>query len=273
MARPPIWQLIRDAVKPLDREFTYAEVKQLLWAQYPDLNEATINCQMIICSVNMQSRVHYPENKKPRMATGQYDFLFNTGRGKAVWYDPAKQGQWEITLDAEGALCVRKVDSVDDDADVHASLATSEGGEDTNSVFALESHLRDYLAKNLPTLPGHTAPLQLYVDAGGRDGVEYQTDVGPIDLLAIDSEQNFVVLELKLRDGPDRALGQILRYMGWVKTHKANGKNVNGIILASQITEKLKYAATQVPQVGLMEYRLAMTLKPVALDAAKQDAP
>lgn len=265
MARPPIWQLLRDAVEPLGREATYAEIKKILWTQHPELNEATINCQLIICSVNAPSRVHYPENKKPRMATSQYDFLYTTGRGRVVWYDPAKQGQWEIARDDEGNLWVRQVESASDDAAPSQPSAT-QAADDSYGVFALESHLRDYLAKNLPTLPGHTAPLQLYVDRDGRDGVEYQTDVGPIDLLAVDANQNFVVLELKLRDGPDKALGQILRYMGWVKTHKSGDKTVSGVILASQITEKLKYAATQVPHVGLMEYRLAMSLKPVALE-------
>jgi hypothetical protein len=266
MTRPPIWQLIRDAVEPLGREVSYAEVKKILWTQYPDLNEATINCQLIICSVNAPSRVHYPENKKPRRATGQYDFLFNTGRGRVVWYDPAKYGLWEIALNDEGALCVRQVESATDELAAAPIAPTGSSADEGDGVFALESHLRDYLAKNLPTLPGHSAPLQLYVDAEGRDGVEYQTDVGPIDLLALDSEKNFVVLELKLRDGPDKALGQILRYMGWIKNHRAGDKNVSGVILASQITKKLKYAATQVPHVGLMEYRLAMTLKPVALE-------
>lgn len=268
MARPPIWQLIKEAVEPLGREFTYAEVKKLLWQRHPDLNEATINCQMIICSVNMPSRAHYPENKKPRLATSQYDFLFNTGRGRAIWYDPAKQGHWEITKDDDGALCVRQIQSASDEHEADPAGADATEADSAYGVFALESHLRDYLAKNLPTLPGHAAPLRLYVDTDGRDGVEYQTDVGPIDLLAIDSDQNFVVLELKLRDGPDKALGQILRYMGWVKAHKASDKKVSGLILASQITDKLKYAATQVPHVGLMEYRLAMTLKPVALGVA-----
>ncbi|KLU27777.1 hypothetical protein EOS_02665 [Caballeronia mineralivorans PML1(12)] len=56
--RPPIWQLIRDAIAPLGREVTYPEVKQFLWAQYPDLKSETINCQLIICSVNAPSRVH-----------------------------------------------------------------------------------------------------------------------------------------------------------------------------------------------------------------------
>jgi RecB family endonuclease NucS len=58
--------------------------------------------------------------------------------------------------------------------------------------------------------------LSLYQDETGRDGIENRTDVGPIDILAVDTEGNFVVFELKLSRGPDYAMGQIARYMGWV---------------------------------------------------------
>ncbi|CAN0626703.1 protein of unknown function [Burkholderia multivorans] len=94
--RLPIWQLIRDAVKPLGRETSNAEIKQLLAQDHPDLNEGTVNCQISICTVNRVGRVGYPENKKPRLANGRYDFLFATGRGKVVWYDPDKHGLWTI---------------------------------------------------------------------------------------------------------------------------------------------------------------------------------
>ena len=59
------------------------------------------------------------------------------------------------------------------------------------------------------------------------------------------------------------ALGQILRYMGWVQKHLANGKQVQGIVLASEISEKLKYAATQVTNVELMEYELSLKFSSV----------
>ena len=130
-------------------------------------------------------------------------------------------------------------------------------------MFALEAHLRDYLAKSLPRLPGDDVPLTLY-RADDRDGVEFQTDVGPIDILAT-GNGDFYVLELKLGRGPDVALGQVLRYMGWVKEHLAGEKNVFGVIVASDIGKKLRYAATQVPNVRLMEYDLKVDLRPVRL--------
>lgn len=113
------------------------------------------------------------------------------------------------------------------------------------------------------SFPGHTVPLTLY-RTDDRDGVEFQTDIGPIDIFATNNG-DFYVLELKLGRGPDATLGQILRYMGWVKEHLANEKKVYGIIVASDIGQKLRYAATQVLNVRLMEYNLKVDLQPVAL--------
>lgn len=257
--RPPIWQLIRSAVENLGGELTYSAIKQHVWATYPDVNSSTMTCTIILCSVNHPSRIHYPENKHSRVCTGQYDFLFNTGRGKVVSYDPEKHGQWEIADSGQG-LKVRVVQEATTDADI-AQDAGDEGG----GSFALEAHLRDYLAKNLPTFDD-CGQLQLFVNGDGRDGIEFQTDVGPIDILAISPSGDFFVFELKLGRGPDAALGQILRYMGWVNKHLCDGKKVLGVVVASDITKKLKYAATQVPNVRLMEYELRVKLNPRALD-------
>ncbi|MGF6533269.1 hypothetical protein P3T20_004069 [Paraburkholderia sp. GAS206C] len=261
--RPPIWELLKDAVQHLGGECTYAAIKQHLWAQYPDLNPATITCQLISCSVNHASRIHYHDNKEPRLSVGETDFLYNTGRGKVVWYESDKHGMWEIVRASDGTLSVQQSQAGDYGIDVGTDIV--ELADDAYGAFALEAHLRDYLAKNLPTMPGQNAPLKLYTSEG-RDGVEYQTDdVGPIDILAVAPNGDFYVLELKLGRGPDAALGQILRYMGWVQEHLAQGKPVYGVIVASEISKKLKYATTQTPNVRLMEYQLAVTLKPVSL--------
>lgn len=81
-----------------------------------------------------------------------------------------------------------------------------EANTETYSVFALEAHLCDYLTKSLPRLPGEDVSLTLY-RADDHDGVESQTDVGPIVILAA-GNGDFYVLELKLGHGPDAALGQ-----------------------------------------------------------------
>ncbi|SDG95122.1 hypothetical protein SAMN05216466_106161 [Paraburkholderia phenazinium] len=267
-SRPPIWQLIRDAVSPLGRETSNVEIKQLLLRAYPDLNAATIACQIAICTVNRVGRVGYPENKKPRLANGRYDFLFATGRGKVTWYDPAKHGVWAIEQTPEGLAVRRTDDETGEDVDSPPEVDAVEPVDDGfgGGAFALESHLRDYLARNPPGTTTHGA-LSLFVDADGRDGVEYQTDCGPADLVFLDRDGNFVVFELKLGRGPDAALGQVQRYMGWIEHHLAQGKTVSGVIVANAISEKLKYAGKVAPRVQLMEYKLAVTLAPVALQA------
>jgi len=258
MSRPPIWQLIRDAMQYFNREVTYSELKQHLWAQYPGLNNSTLTCQIIICSVNHLSRVHYPENKKPRLCTGQYDFLYNTGRGRVTPYDVEKHGLWEIHESADGSLSVRIAQEPVPDLGGGSLVPDEQSG-----TFALESHLRDYLARNLTNNADFGTGLTVYTSGEGVDGVEFQTDVGPIDILAISPNGDFHVFELKLGRGPDAALGQILRYMGWVDQHLANGKKVFGVILASEISEKLRYAVTQVPSVRLMEYELRFAVRAI----------
>ncbi len=256
MSRPPIWQLVRQAIDHFGREVSYAELKQFVWDQYPDVKDSTLSCQIIICAVNHPSRIHYPENRRPRLCTSQYDFLFHTGRGRVAPFDPARHGQWEIVKKDDGALTVRLVDDAINPPDEETDRGDRAG------LFALESHLRDYLARNLSTVTD-CGPLTLYESADGREGVEFQTDVGPIDLLAVNEQGEFFVFELKLGRGPDAALGQILRYMGWVSEHLANGKPVRGVIVAADISKKLCYAVTQTPQVSLMEYELRCVVKPV----------
>jgi hypothetical protein len=81
--------------------------------------------------------------------------------------------------------------------------------------FALEAHLRDFLARNLDRIePG----LRLYT-SDDRTGIEFPVDGGRIDLFAVDRTGKFVVIELKLSQGRNKTLGQLLYYMGWVDQH------------------------------------------------------
>ena len=77
--KPYVWQMIKEAVESLGGKATYSEIKDYIWEKYGKVNESTINCQIIVCTVNHPSRIHYPENKKPRVANSRYDFLFSTG--------------------------------------------------------------------------------------------------------------------------------------------------------------------------------------------------
>ncbi|MGA9070737.1 MAG: endonuclease NucS domain-containing protein [Terracidiphilus sp.] len=127
--------------------------------------------------------------------------------------------------------------------------------------FSLEKHLQQFIAGNLPSLLIAGKCLRLYRDSANQVGVEYPTATGPVDILAVDDVGNFYVLELKLSHGPDKAMGQLTRYMGWVRQHLANGREVYGVIVAKNMSERLRYAALAVPGVTLLEYEVRFKLK------------
>jgi hypothetical protein len=203
---------------------------------YPGTNTATIQAQTVVCTVNHASRIHYPENKKPRQADSQYDFLFKPERGRLELYDAARHGTWEIVESEDGRLLVTQVDEMPEP-----------DGQAEGEAFAAEAHLRDYLAQHLEVIePG----LQLFTDDEGTVGVEYVTDVGRIDILAVDAEGGLRVIELKVSRGPDAVCGQLLRYMGWVKRHLAYGRRVRGLIIAQHISDRIRYALADVTDVA-----------------------
>ncbi len=89
-----------------------------------------------------------------------------------------------------------------------------------------------------------------------KDGQYDTQEVGIMDFLCTDSNNDFVVIELKRR-AIDQTLGQILRYMGWVKETlcKANQK-VKGIILAEKKDISLYYALKVIPNIQFKRMKL-----------------
>ena len=141
-----------------------------------------------------------------------------------------------------------------------ASEKADEGPSDPEQAleFALEAHLRNFLAKNLDRVePG----LRLY-DSPEHNGIEFPVDGGRIDLLAIDQNNKFVVIELKLSQGRNRTLGQLLYYMGWVDKHLGEGP-CRGLIVANEIDEQLSIAVSRVAGVSLAKYRMSFAIERV----------
>jgi hypothetical protein len=121
--------------------------------------------------------------------------------------------------------------------------------DDREPVFSLEYQLRDFLASNLSTISIGEKRLRVFVDATGREGVEFPSAVGPIDILAVDDKGSFFVFELKRANSPDRAIGQLARYMGWVQQTIGKDREVIGVVVAKAISENLRYAASIMPKV------------------------
>jgi len=123
------------------------------------------------------------------------------------------------------------------------------------TTLSIEKDLQGFISANLDQVE---RGLSLY-----EKGTEYVTNVGRIDILAIDNEKNFVVIELKAGKASDSALGQVLGYMGYVSDQIAKEKSVRGVIIASDFEDRLKYAARQVPNISLKSYKVNFSFQNV----------
>ena len=185
----------------------------------------------------------------------------DSGKARREQYLNLK-GQNEALLRPDGA-----------DEDVLDDLPGAADGDAPSdadlAAFAMEAQLRDFIIENISRIPIGGRQVQLYRSAEGRAGKEYPTDVGPIDILAVDDVGNLFVFELKLDRGQDRALGQLARYMGWVKIHLAGDREVRGVVVARSIDDKLRYAACVMPNVALLEYEVEFRLRDAGSIAAQ----
>jgi len=130
--------------------------------------------------------------------------------------------------------------------------------------FAEEKVMQKFLVARWDDIP-EFRERNLQIFRGADIGVEYNTETaGRIDILAEDkNHRNFTVIELKRGLGGERHLGQLLRYMGWVRTKISEGKNVFGLLIASKFKESIQYAIQELQTVSLMEYELQFRLLPV----------
>ena len=120
---------------------------------------------------------------------------------------------------------------------------------------SLEKDLVNYLA-NDPSLIEEGLKLK---------GKEYDTrNVGRIDILCIDRNGDFVVVETKKGKESDKVVGQIQRYMGWVKRNLAKeGENVRGIIIVNEFDEWLDYAVSVNENIRLLYYEVKFAVRDV----------
>jgi RecB family endonuclease NucS len=70
-----------------------------------------------------------------------------------------------------------------------------------------------------------------------------------MDFFCKDQNGNFVVIELK-KEGKDTTIGQICRYMGWVKeTLCKEGQEVSGMVISEVNDPYIQYSIRVLPKV------------------------
>lgn len=141
------------------------------------------------------------------------------------------------------------------------SYVPSEDPVENPNEFVLEKYLEEFIVSNFNTI--FKGKLKIYEDLDGNDGQQYSTGIGPIDILAVERASNsFVVIELKKGRPSDQVVGQVLRYMGWVKQNLCtNGQGIKGLVICRDPDPKLSYALTMVNNVDVRYYSVSFALR------------
>jgi len=130
------------------------------------------------------------------------------------------------------------------------------------SVFALEKHLEDFLVKNWSQTI-LSKDYDIYSEDGEIVGQQYPSDTGPIDILAVSKDgKELLVVELKKGRASDVVVGQVQRYMGYVKDELAEpGQTVRGVIIALEDDIKIQRALSVCENIDFYTYKIQFALE------------
>lgn len=245
----PTRLIIRDMISELapSKSIKFSRVDALNWFanHYPKLKEGTITAHLYRFSTNSYSRLSHPTRPDE-------DILFQVDKNTFRLYEPE--------VDPSPIQPNSNIQSV---SSSEINLAEEDAEADLVREFAYENDLKNFLSRNLAVIE---SGLKLY-QIEDINGVEFPVDGRFIDILAIDSSRNLVVIELKVSKGHERVIGQILRYMAWIQKNQAEpNQKVRGIIVAREISKDLKLACSYLPKVDLFEYQLSVTLNRIHID-------
>jgi hypothetical protein len=130
----------------------------------------------------------------------------------------------------------------------------------SQGLFYMEKQLEDFIIANWENTE-FGKKYDLIEEEGRIISQQYPTSIGKIDILAKDKKtKSYVVIELKKNQTSDDTVGQLSRYMGWVK-EELKDNNVKGIIVAGKFDEKLKYAKTMLQNSEAFLYEVDFKIK------------
>ena len=135
------------------------------------------------------------------------------------------------------------------------------------SEFAIEKHLEDFLVANWSSTE-LSQQYDIFSIDGETVGQQFQTDTGPMDVLAISKDKHtLLVIELKKGRASDAVVGQLLRYMSYVQDDLADdNQTVKGMVIASGTNQRLERALSMVSNVDFYKYEVKFKLIHVPLN-------
>jgi restriction system protein len=180
---------------------------------------------------------------------------------RATMTDPLKKSAGSIGAVANLSRYADEIEKLTSGA---PSVVSSTDPDIENvEVFVMEKHLEDFLIGNWPSTQ-LGKEYNLYQEPGSLAGQyqQYQTDTGPLDILAISKDgETLLVVELKKGRASDAVVGQTLRYMGSVKAALASPtQKVRGAIIALEDDLRIQRALSVVPDIAFYRYQIGFKL-------------
>ena len=224
---PTLAQAIRAHLDSVGGKVTAEQIKQAINAEYPGQWKASSLQTQLYASVanNPKTYLHYPWAQK---------FLYKNSDGTFELYSEERHGPNEWAP-PEGEDAVEPVSEL------------------AETSISLERDIEDHLIQHLDTL-------EKGLKFVAR---QFRTDVGRIDILAEDKQGGRVIIEVKVGEAKDSAVGQIARYLGWFT--KLDRKAPRGMVVAAGFPEGVRYAATAVSGLTLHAYRVSFSFESATL--------
>lgn len=133
-------------------------------------------------------------------------------------------------------------------------------GDDGFTERALEEHLERHWEETPFRKMGIALASR---ERNGLAGRQVMTPVNAIDLLGYRRQaREWWVFELKRGRPNDAVVGQIGRYLSWMReAHVTGGETVTGAIIARRVDQKLRLSAAAIPGVSLWEFDEELRLR------------
>jgi hypothetical protein len=214
---------------------------------YGDLDEHYTRDQMASLIETLKYSVEDKRHCRPNPSN--IPFVGDCYNNLASYRDAVKRYS-RFRADHEDALGAFALEEV---GPIGALMGAEKGGSDGLRMAKEEVGQRIGLERDLQ------AALRIEIEQLERgliitdDGAERSVDSGFIDITARDASGVVVVIELKAGPAGQRAIAQILSYMGDLAVEEEHAR-VRGILVASDFDAKAKAAATMVPNLILRKY-------------------
>lgn len=245
----PVRELIQSAIENMPDPFTSQDMVRWFREHYDKVNPSTVRQHLRRACVNV------PLDAGGRHWEASDRTLYRLSPGQFTRY------RREVHGDFEDGLPVGLADETEDGVRSAGAL------DEEHAAFALELHLEEFMEANWSSID-FGRPLRIWTDAEGEWGRQYGTGVGIIDFLCEDKASNeLVVVELKRGKSSDHVVGQVLRYMGWVREHLAGERGVSGIVITHEYDDRVRYAVAELPRVEAWTYEVSFKLDTKAFAA------